>query len=145
MTYNVPFVVLAEDDPDDRDFFCAGMNKVYPNVVVAAFDSGEALLAYLERCPTWDLPGFAVLDYKMKEGNAPEILIAIGHGTRYEHIPSIVWSTSTREKDKEDCLNFGALRFVAKPESDSELKQLLESFRCWIGEPVSSLAADRES
>lgn len=137
MTSAVPFVVLAEDDPDDRDYFRAGMKRLYPEVAVSMFENGDDLLGYLESCALWDLPGLIMLDYKMAPRNAPEILISIGFGTRYGHIPSIVWSTSKREKDVEECLNFGALRFVVKPDTESQLNQLLESFRCWIGDPVS--------
>lgn len=143
MTTEVPFVLLADDDPDDREFFCAGMKRLYPGLAVGTFENGDELLAYLDGCPPWDLPHLIVLDYKMEPRNAPEILIATGYSARYGHIPSIVWSTSQRDKDVQECLNFGALLFVVKPQTESEMDGLLGSFSGWLGEPEASDSAGR--
>jgi CheY-like chemotaxis protein len=120
-------MLLADDDPDDRTFFSAGMQRVYPQVKVRTFQDGDHLLEYLNHCPPAELPGCVVLDYKMPQLAAPQFLQATGPGTRYAQIPKIVWSTSQRKKDIDECLSLGARRFVIKPVTDRELDALLTS------------------
>ena len=135
MTYDLPYILLADDDPDDRDFFCDAMKRIYPNVKVRTFEDGDQLLDYLTHCPTAMLPGCILLDYNMPRLTAPEFLLATGSETRYAQIPKIVWSTSPRKKDMEECLNAGAVSFHIKPNTDTQLDNLLRSLERWIDNP----------
>ena len=136
MTTGIPYVLLAEDDPDDRDFFCEGMRRLYPHINARTFPDGEELLEFLTQCAIPDLPACILLDYRMPRLNAPEVLLAIGAASRFGHIPKIVWSTSERKKDMDECLNLGAVRFVVKPATDRQLDDLLKSLDRWIGAPA---------
>src|SRR5262245_44221754 len=127
MTNGFPYILLAEDDPDDRYFFCAGMERLYPEVGIYTFQDGDELLTFLESC-TWPvLPACILIDYKMPRLTAPQVLQATGVGTRYAHIPKIVWSTSERQKDIDECLSLGAVRFAIKPNTGYQLDELLSS------------------
>jgi len=136
MTNGSPYVLLADDDPDDRDFFCAGMHRFYPQVPVHTFNDGDELLQFLDTCTASTLPAFILLDYKMPRLSAPQILQVIGPGTRYAHIPKIVWSTSERRKDNEECLTLGATHFIIKPDSSSQLDKLLKLLEEWLSKPA---------
>lgn len=136
----VPILLLAEDDPDDREFFCSGMHRIFPNAIVNPFEKSDELLTYLDRCAAAGLPHCIVLDYKMYPHNAPQILMETGPGTRYAHIPRVVWSTSERDEEREECLRLGATRFIVKPVSDEQLDSLLRSFSHWLdtsGRPLT--------
>lgn len=63
---------------------------------------------------------------------APQVLQATGAGTRYAHIPKIVWSTSERQKDIDECLSLGAVRFAIKPATGYELNELINSLEAWL-------------
>lgn len=141
MTHEFQYVLLADDDPDDRDFFCAAMKRVYPNVKIRAFEDGDHLLDYLNHCSKAMLPGCIVLDYKMPRLTAPQFLRATGAGTRYTQIPKIVWSTSHLQKDREECLSVGATSFHIKPNTDDQLDNLLRSLARWINTPVAESAS----
>lgn len=136
MTHEFPHVLLADDDPDDRDFFCSSMMRLYPEVPIRTFDDGDHLLDHLVHCSIPMLPGIILLDYKMPRLAAPRFLNATGTGTRYADIPKIVWSTSPRKKDMEECLSAGAVRFVIKPGTDDQLDNLLRSLDQWISKGV---------
>lgn len=120
-----PSVYLADDDPDDREFFSAGMRRMYPQVEIFLFNDGSELVNALTGSP--QLPHYLILDYKMPTLSAPQLLEATGAGTRYELIPKIVWSTSGRQKDIDECLQLGAARYVIKPATDLELEIFLKS------------------
>ena len=134
MENGIPYIVLAEDDPDDRDLFLAGMHKLYPQIAVRSFQDGDELLEFLETCSGTALPALMLIDYKMPRLTAPQVLKATGTGTRYAHVPKIVWSTSERQKDSDECLNLGAIRFVIKPDTDYRLDELINSLGKWLNQ-----------
>lgn len=132
MTDEYPYVVLADDDADDRDFFCSAMQHHYPQVRVLTFQDGDELLAFLNNCTFPDLPACILIDYKMSRLSAPQFLQQTGPGTPYAHIPKVVWSTSERPVDSEECLSLGAIRFVVKPDSGQLLNKLMYSLEEWL-------------
>jgi len=136
MTNGFPFILLADDDPDDRELFCSAMRKRYTQVGVYTFQDGDELLNFLDAF-TWSvLPACILIDYKMPRLSAPQILRATGAGTRYARIPKVVWSASEQNKDMDECLGLGAALFVTKPESGSQLDNLINSLEEWLVKPI---------
>ena len=136
MTNGFPFILLADDDPDDRAFFCSAMRNRYPQVGVYTFQDGDELLSFLDTF-TWSvLPACILIDYKMPRLSAPQILRATGAGTRYARIPKVVWSTSERKEDMDECLGLGAALFAVKPETGSQLDSLINSLEEWLVKPA---------
>ncbi|HVU53941.1 MAG TPA: response regulator [Puia sp.] len=135
MTNGFPFVLLADDDPDDRDFFCAGMQRLYPQVDVLSFQDGDELLEFLKNSGLPSLPSYILLDYKMPRLTGPDFLRGTGIGTPYDPIPKIVWSTSQRQIDIDECLRLGAARFLIKPESGLQLDNLIKSLDIYLRTP----------
>lgn len=132
MANELPYILLAEDDPDDRDLFCAGMQRFYPQVGIHTFQDGDEMLEFLDNCTWLALPACILIDFKMPRLTAPQVLQATGAGTRYAHIPKIVWSTSERQKDIDECLNLGAIRFAIKPDTGDKLDELINSLETWL-------------
>lgn len=132
MTHAFPKVILADDDPDDRDLFSSALQRLYPDVVLRMFEDGDKILAYLRHSSPTMLPDCILLDYNMPRFTGPQILRATGPGTRYAHIPKIVWSTSHRKQEMDECLNLGAMRFVIKPTTEAELNEVVRSLKHWI-------------
>lgn len=129
MMIRFPCIFLADDDPDDREFFAAGMQRLHPQVGVSLFNDGSELLNALHGCGVTSLPHCLIFDYKMPTLSAPQLLEATGTGSRFQEIPRIVWSTSGRQKDIDECLRLGAARYVIKPTTDEELEMFLKSLR----------------
>jgi len=136
MTSRFPYILLADDDPDDRDFFCSGMQRRYPQISIRTFQDGDELLDFLDRCTWTTLPACILIDYKMPRLSAPEVLKATGAGTRYALIPKVVWSTSERKKDMDECLGLGAALFVIKPEIVPQLDKLINALEEWLVKPL---------
>lgn len=136
MMNSPPYVVLADDDPDDQELFCSAMRCYYPQINVRTFHDGDELLAFLETCTMSSLPALILIDYKMPRISAPQILQVTGPNTPYAHIPKIVWSTSERRKDNEECLHLGANRFVIKPDTNHHLDQFIKSLEEWLDKPA---------
>src|SRR5690348_10681388 len=123
MKPNAPYLLVVDDDADDwllfeQEFFTQtpGTDLIYKN-------SGDALMQYLDDCMSVDLPYILLLDFKLPDFNAPEILRLLNSDDRYKHIIKVVWSTSRRTKDMEDCKRLGATDYFIKPARSSELNK----------------------
>jgi CheY-like chemotaxis protein len=143
MTKEFPFVLLADDDPDDRDFFCAGMKRLFPRVEVLSFEDGDELLEFMNNSSLRLLPCCILLDYKMPRLSGPEVLQATGMGTPFDHVPKIVWSTSQRQIDIDECLRLGATRFAVKPESGAQLDNLIKSLARYLLTSQNNVISDQ--
>jgi len=129
MTQESPYIVIVDDDQDDREFLCAGMLRSVPHVSMVALTNGNDLLAYLQECPAMNHPAVIFLDYSMPGLTGADLLRIIGKGTRYATIPKIICSTSPLKKEIDECQSLGALRWIVKPNTDGELDLIIQTLK----------------
>ncbi|HEV2478650.1 MAG TPA: response regulator [Puia sp.] len=127
MNQGFPYITIVDDDPDDREFLLAAMQRCFPNVAVLAFDKVSELLVYLHNCKDEELPVAMILDYKMPGTTGAEVLRITGKDTPYSAIRKVVWSTSRLRKEMDECLALGAFRWIIKPDTDNELDLAIRS------------------
>jgi CheY-like chemotaxis protein len=120
-----PYILLAEDDHDDRDTFIEAFTAVHPHIPVRHVKDGKDLFTFLESCPRDDLPSLILLDYNMPLLTAPEALRQLNSSIDFAHLPTIVWSSSRRSKDINECLQLGANLYLHKPADTKELNELI--------------------
>ena len=127
-----PYILLADDDPDDLQAFTDEFIYQHPGITVRQVSSGREVLLHLDICPDDRLPTLLVLDYQMPELTGFEVLQALAANDRYAPIVKVVWSNCPRTKDREECIRLGATLYLAKPGTIEELKrtihQLLDIF-----------------
>jgi two-component response regulator ARR-A family len=126
MNNDLPYIVLADDDPDDREALIHPFVQQNPNVRVVAMVDGEELLHFLENCPDDALPVLILMDYKMPILTAAEILEKLAGNERYSNITKLVWSTSDRAEYVDRCVRYGATAYFAKPSSLAELATIVD-------------------
>ncbi len=121
-----PYIILADDDPDDRDSFIHPFVQQNPGVRVVSFGDGRELLSFLEICPDNELPVLILMDYKMPYSTAADILERLAANPRYANIPKLVWSTSGRAEYVDRCVQHGASQYFTKPNSLPELANIVD-------------------
>ena len=126
-------ILLADDDPDDRDLFeeaFAGLNAS-----VSSVQNGIELMKVLES--DGDLPDFIFLDLNMPERNGKECLRDI-RAKKLDDVKVIIYSTSSNAKDIDDTFALGADLYVKKPNTFTELIKTAESILTfdWDHEPA---------
>jgi CheY-like chemotaxis protein len=126
MNNDLPYIILADDDPDDREALIYPFVQQNPNVRVVVMGDGQELLHFLEHCPDNSLPVLILMDYKMPILTAAEILEKLAGDDRYTEIPKLVWSTSDRAEYVDRCLQHGATAYFAKPSSLAELATIVD-------------------
>jgi CheY-like chemotaxis protein len=114
-------ILLADDDPDDQQLIIEAFSKINARIYLHPVPDGKSALHYLNRQDQEDLPCLIVLDYNMPEKNGAEVLKHLCLEDRYRDIPKAVLSTSNAPHYVEECLRFGANKFLVKPTSFEKL------------------------
>lgn len=117
-------VLLADDDADDRELFKEVLDdsgiKVKFDYAVDGKNLIEMLMSQGAR-----LPHVIFLDLNMPNKNGKECLDFIRQSERLRHIPVVIYSTSSSQKDIEDTFEKGANLYVTKPSSYNELLAIM--------------------
>jgi DNA-binding response OmpR family regulator len=116
-------ILLADDDPDDRELFTEAAET--HNALVEGIPNGMQLMNVLNNAK--QLPDFILLDLNMPEKGGKECLQEIRQHNRFDHVPVIIYSTSSSRKDIDDTFNMGADLYITKPNSFSELKKTIKN------------------
>ena len=120
------YILVAEDDEDDQRLFIKHFTELTPGASVKFFKDGNEVVSFLEKCPSYQLPKVILLDYRMPIFNGNQVLKAITGNPRYNAIRKFVWSTSDNPDHIRECTTHGAERYFRKPNSVSELNEIIE-------------------
>lgn len=122
---NVPYLLVVDDDRDDIDLFGDAFSTRNPTIPVEAVYSGKQLIEFLDQCSAASLPTLLLLDYQLHDVSGPEILVQLRANPLYRQILKVMWSTSRRVKDMEDCKKLGAAHYFVKPSGNEELEKII--------------------
>jgi CheY-like chemotaxis protein len=122
MLPEVKHILIAEDDADDIDFFKEAVKDNCPSIELTVAEDGKKLLSVLEKIST---PDVIVLDLNMPYVNGKDCLKAIRKNNKFQHVPIVVYSTSSNQYDVEYCLSNGANHYVVKPGTYSDISKLV--------------------
>jgi len=119
------YILVAEDDEDDQRLFIKHFTEAAPGASVKFFKDGNEVLAFLEKCPVYQLPKVLLLDYRMPIVNGNQVLKTITGNARYNAIRKFVWSTSDNPDHIRECTAHGAEKYFKKPNSIAELNEII--------------------
>jgi len=118
-----PYILIADDDPEDRQALFDELARQNPGVTVKHVGGGRELLHFLNECTIYQLPALLVLDYQMPDLSGPQVLQQLSVDDRYSQIVKVMWSTSRRMKDMEECRRLGASHYIVKPDTIAEMEK----------------------
>lgn len=129
-------ILLADDDPVDRELFIEGMNDTGFQFNVKEVENGEELIQYLSAADS--LPDLIILDLNMPVKDGRETLKELKTSERFRHIPVFILSTSNARFDVELACNTGANLFLVKPHGYKEIVEMLNSLFTLFGKYVAT-------
>lgn len=118
------YIILADDDEDDRLFFSDAFNELKMNTKVTTFNDGVELMDYLNDTNSI-LPNVLFLDLNMPRKNGIECLLEIKKENRFKDIAIAIYSTSSSEEHIEETFVNGANIYIKKPNDFNVLKKVL--------------------
>lgn len=116
---------MADDDPDDVSMFREALLIIDPSIGFYHAEDGRGVLRILAD-KNLDKPDIIFLDINMPIMNGWECLAQLKQSEAYKHIPVIIYSTASHQKEVEKAIGMGALCFFTKP---TEFKELLTNLR----------------
>ena len=134
MTYKAQ-ILIVDDDADDReiirDAFMSGSSQ--PEYVF--LDNGNALMEYLHTNISAMLPSLILLDLNMPGKDGREALREIKGNEALQHIPTVIFTTSSSPGDRQMAYQLGANCFVTKPDTFNKLVDVTGAIsKLWLPE-----------
>jgi CheY-like chemotaxis protein len=111
--YNPKVLLLVDDDEDDQHIFQEALKAIDEKIVCYTASDGRDALTKLRDALL--IPDVVFLDLNMPVMTGKDCLIALKKDKDLKNIPVIVYSTSSVEKEKTNCLSLGAAHFLSKP------------------------------
>lgn len=119
-TPNQP-ILLVEDSPEDFEATVRAFNRAGLKNSIVHCEDGDSALDYLFRRGRYAdpdssrRPGVILLDLNLPGTDGRAVLQEIKKHEQLRHIPVIVLTTSTDERDVEACYQSGANSYIQKP------------------------------
>lgn len=119
MNASVRQVLIIDDDEDDCDIFADAIGMLDPDIDCQKVFSAKTALLLLTtpECK----PDLIFLDLNMHVLDGKKCLAEIRKIDGAKEIPVIIYSTSRRASDVAETRALGAVHFITKPSSLSEL------------------------
>lgn len=125
MNTDFTYIILADDDEDDRLFFTDAFEEIRISTKVQTFNDGVELMNYLNKDEAL-LPEILFLDLNMPKKNGIECLHEIKANEKFKNIAIAIYSTSSSEEHIEETFVSGANIYIKKPSDFNTLKKILK-------------------
>jgi CheY-like chemotaxis protein len=118
---NPPTILLVEDNVDDYDAAVRSFQAAHLDNPIQWCKSGQDALNYLRRegkyasVPAVPRPALILLDLNMPGIDGRKTLAIVKQDQALRKIPIVVLTTSSDEKDIEQCYEIGASTYIQKP------------------------------
>lgn len=122
------WVMIIDDDEDDRDLFCLAVRKMNQYINVVCSKNGKDAIELLQREKAI-IPDFIFLDLHMPYMDGKQTLIELKSIQKLAQIPVIIYSSTKSSIDEEEVMKLGATYFLTKP---YRFIDLVNSISCYF-------------
>jgi CheY-like chemotaxis protein len=132
---NTASILIVDDDADDREIISDAFRSNNDKAEYTSLESGEALLQYLTENKNNGLPALILLDLNMPGKDGREVLREIKSTGTFQKIPTIVFTTSASDRDRQNAYETGANCFITKPDTFDKLVEITGCIlKLWLPE-----------
>lgn len=135
---NMPLILLADDDPDDRELFQEVISEINNSIAVKTVGNGIELMRVLTEA-VHDLPGMIFLDLNMPGKGGIECLREIRKTSSLARIPIVIYTTSSNQRDIIQTHGLGANLYFPKPNNIKILISVLTQILSLDPEKLTSI------
>jgi CheY-like chemotaxis protein len=116
---------LVDDDADDREIFSEIIKESFPQAKFSyAYDGMHAIEKL--KGDSFFIPDFIFIDINMPRMNGIKCLTQIKKIDRVKNVPAYMYSTARHRDIVLQCVELGALGFLAKESDLTEMKKQFE-------------------
>jgi CheY-like chemotaxis protein len=129
MTSRIKHFLIADDDADDRYLFQNAITEMNQEITLTLASDCDELLNLLNEFPA---PDAILLDINMHPKSGKVCLQEIRRRPDLDEVPVVMLTTSSNERDIQDCYSKGATDYFIKPNTYQELQVLIKTL-CNMG------------
>jgi CheY-like chemotaxis protein len=139
ITTSLKPVLVVEDSAEDFTALGRAFRKHALQNPVLRCEDGDQALTYLQgygKAIGWPttLPAIVLLDLNLPGTDGRAVLQILKQDPLLHSIPVIVFSTSSNQRDIEDCYRLGANSYLTKPIEYSALEEKIRlTISYWLG------------
>ncbi|CAN5364987.1 response regulator [soil metagenome] len=116
-------ILMIDDDLEDQDLFAETLHSIDSSIQCLSAVNGERALTLLRSLSIH--PDYIFLDLNMPIMNGFEFLKEVRKLKQFS-TPIYIYTTSSEKKHNDESIMLGASKFITKPSSQSELREILE-------------------
>jgi len=120
-----PTLLLIDDDADDQEIFSIALQNINSLIRFVISDNCKDALEKLSKDKMFK-PDFIFLDLNMPGMSGSQCLTEIKKQNRFKHVPVIIYTTSSGQRDKDETKKLGADYFLTKPTDINKLITILK-------------------
>jgi len=115
-------VLFVDDDADEFYLFNEAIEQAEQQVKMTRAKDGNDLMTLLA---SGDHPDVIFMDLNMPYKDGLETLIELKSSSLFQHIPVIIFSTSSSSNQINTCFEQGANMYVVKPETFDQITNMV--------------------
>lgn len=127
-------ILFVEDDVIELMKFKRVLEKLQQNHTVTEANHAELALTMLQQATV--LPDVIILDLNMPKINGIEFLRLLKSDARIQHIPAVILTTSSNERDVTACYQMGIAGYLLKPLKYDDYVQIVQNFLAYWSQNV---------
>lgn len=138
-------ILIVDDDSDHLELCALALEGACERVRTST--SGAQALAQLRGCGPEDLPRLLILDVKMGFESGLDVLRELRADSRLAHLPVVMYSCSSDERDIASSYLLGANAYLVKRSDLGDMRQVLgAAYRTWaLAAPAVEAAASPDA
>ncbi len=126
------YILIAEDDEDDQFLLISAFKEISDDIELVFVENGIELLNYFKKIEDGlvkSLPALLVVDLNMPKKNGKEAIGELMYKDYFRSFPTIVFSTTGNELEKNRCRDLGINDFFVKPSNYDGLLSIVSQFK----------------
>lgn len=128
-------ILMAEDNPADQRLAQRVFGQTQATQKLFIVEDGEEVLKFLRNDSPYSnpqrfpRPDILLLDINMPRMNGIQVLEEIRRDSQLRLLPVVMLTTSSSEKDIQDCYHRGVNAYIAKPGDFKKFQEVVETLR----------------
>lgn len=132
-----PIILYAEDDFDDFESIKEALDQLTERQLLLHAKNGVEAVSFMENATV--LPSLIVLDLNMPVMDGKEVLQWLKEKDDFKKIPTMIFTTSSREEDVKFCQRHGCI-FFRKPTLYRDLLHVAQTMLQLCGRSQSNFS-----
>lgn len=125
------YILIAEDDEDDQFLLVSAFKEISEDTQLIFVENGIELTDYFKKFDEGSintLPSLLIVDLNMPKKNGKEAIKELIDKNYFRSFPTIVFSTTGNEIEKNRCKELGIDDFFVKPSNYESLLSIVSQF-----------------